>query len=486
MKFTQRMGRYSSLGTALLIFSLSACLGAQPSSSQEDDADVGQAFTTFQQVFRFVQENYVDEVSTEVLLEGALDGLFESLGDRYSEYLDSDEMRSMSDTTQGEFSGVGMYISKQVVDEGQQAFVEIVAPIEDTPAFRAGILAGDILTAIEGESTADMDIETVVGKLRGPSNTDVRITIRRGGAAGFDVVLTRSPIEIPTVKYDFIESQGESYGYLRISQFTPQTNSRTIEALTQFRLEEVSAIIIDLRFNPGGLLSGVVDVADLFFDDGLIVGTSGRRDGENKVFNARRGMLVNESMPIVVLIDEGSASASEILSGALKDRGRAVVIGETSYGKGSVQQILNLGTSGFKLTMSKYYTPSGQYIDKIGVEPVEMVTEPELTDEEFDDYVEIRDQNLVSEYVDSLPDLDEPDYDGFLSLISDRGLSVPDRVARRLVTREVELRTNKVAVFDLDYDVVLQRAVEILQQGEYQELLEEQNRQVEQSSQGQR
>jgi carboxyl-terminal processing protease len=291
----------------------------------------------------------------------------------------------------------------------------------------------------------------------------VEVLVRRGSSHTFTVELTRAVIEIPTVKYAMID---EDIAFLRIIQFTPFTNQRVKEALSEFESQGYESLILDLRQNPGGLLSGVVDTADLFFDDGVIVGTRGRKASENEVFRAESGRSISEDVPIIVLIDEGSASAAEIMAGALKDRDRGYVVGETSYGKGSVQEVHVVGTGGFRLTMSKYYTPDGTFIEGNGIEPDEVVQPPELTDEETESLTRIRDEQLVTGFVDENPDPSGAEIRSFIERLGERDIVLSERRIRKLVRDEVNRRNNVSPAYDLDFDVVLQEAVEMLREGE--------------------
>lgn len=446
-----------SIGLIAIVFALSTVPVAMAQGSQSDSE---QALGLFEQVYRFIQRNYVDEIDPDVLIDGALSGMFEALDDPHSAYLDTDEMRSLTDTTSGEFGGVGMFISKPGGDDDQR-YIEVVSPIEDTPAYRAGLRAGDRIKAVEGASTAELSVDEVVDLLRGEAGTAVNITILRGEDLEFPVSLERAIIRVPTVKWDMIH---ENIGFLRIIQFTPYTEDRVREAVESFQDGQYRSMIIDLRSNPGGLLDSVVDVADLFFDGGVIVETRGRVASENKTFTARRGQIVDDRKEIVVLVDDGSASAAEILAAAMKDRERATLIGETTYGKGSVQQVRSLGTSGFRLTMARYYTPSGVNIDKVGVEPDIVVKEPELSEEEQDSYARIREEERIIGFVAEVNDPTDAQIDAFLEDLRADGIVLNDRWLRRLIRIEVNRVLNRTEVYDLEYDLVLQRAVEYLEE----------------------
>ncbi len=451
--------------TTFLIACLTILLVSPAAMAQSRDKDTEQLLTMFEQVFRFVRDRYVDEVDPQTLIDGALSGMFDSLGDPHSAYLTMEQMRDLTDTTTGEFGGVGIFISKpdpKDLSEEMHPYVEVIAPIEDTPAFRAGIVSGDWITRIEGESTAELTSDEVLKRLRGRPDSDVTITIQRGETLTFDVSLTRAIIEVPTVKWDMLPDQ---IGYLRILQFTPHTAPKVEEAVRFFKNRNYKSMVIDLRSNPGGLLSSVVDTADLFFSDGVIVSTRSRNPRENAVFAARAGQAVTGDVPIVVLIDKGSASAAEILAGAMKDRERATLIGSTSYGKGSVQQVMNLGGGGFRLTMSRYYTPSGVSIDRIGIVPDKEVKERELSESEEQSLLSLIENRRISRFIEENPKASEAQVDAFIASLRSEGINLEDRLLRRMIRNERNRRDTNPPVYDLQYDIVLQEAVNMLQTG---------------------
>ncbi|MFP4484903.1 MAG: S41 family peptidase [Spirochaetaceae bacterium] len=452
----------AGLFVVLLVTLVPVTVAAQ-SQTREDE----RLLNMFERVYDFVRQNYVEEVDPELLIEGALEGMFDSLDDPHSAYLTAEDMRDLRDTTRGRFGGVGMYIAKQATEDGEdededgEGFVEVVAPIEDTPAFRSGVMAGDLILEIDGESTKPLDIDQVVNRLRGEPGSTVEVLIRRGESHTLTVELKRAIIEVPTVKSAMID---DKIAFLRIIQFTPYTNQRVEESLREFEEEGYESLIIDLRQNPGGLLSAVVETADLFFDEGTIVGTRGRKASENEVFEADSGKSVSEDIPIVVLIDEGSASAAEIMAGALKDRDRAYLIGTTTYGKGSVQEVHVVGTGGFRLTMSKYYTPDETYIEDNGIEPDEEVKPPELSDEEVGSLTRITDERLIISFVEEHADPSDSEIQAFISDLRDQDIVLSERRIRKMIRDEVNRRNNVSPAYDLDFDVVLQEAVRLLRE----------------------
>ncbi len=448
--------RYIALLAAALIGLFAPVLMAQ---ARFDSAD--RALRTFEQVFRFLEERYVFEVDESKLLEGALRGLFASLDDPYSAYLSEDDMRDIVDTTQGVFGGVGLYINKQVPPpEGGAAYIEIISPIEGTPAFFADIQAGDLITNIEGESTSEISTEEAVERLRGAPASIVNVTIRRGSNVEFDVDIERAIIEIPTTRQAIING---SIGYLRIINFTPLTPMGISKSIDILKDQGYRSLIIDVRSNPGGSLDGVINAVDLFFNDGLIVGTRDRQ-GEEERIDATPGAIVSDTTPIVILIDRGSASASEIFAGAFKDRGRATLIGETTYGKGSVQQVRALDKGGFRLTTSLYFTPSGAYIDKKGVLPDIAEVEPEISDEASQAYVDLRDDSEIADYLSANPRLDEAGIRRYAARIKSRksDVDLDERYLRRIIRNRLNRANNIILDYDLDFDIPLRRAVDLI------------------------
>jgi carboxyl-terminal processing protease len=420
------------------------------------EADNQRLLDMFAGAFADVQKNYVDEVDPRVLIDGALKGMFDSLKDPYSLFLNAQEMRDMGDTTTGKFGGVGLIISK--VEGG----VEVVSPIDDTPAFRAGVHAGDLIVAVDGSSVLELNIDQVLSVLRGQPGTSVTMTILRGKSLRFDLTVVRAVIEVPTVKYTMMPG---GIGYLRLIQFTPQTAERAAEGLRSFQAAGYRALILDLRGNPGGLLQSAVDVANFFIARGPIVSTRSRMASENQVFyaSARRTIVPGE-LPVIVLLNRGSASASEILAGALQDTGRARIVGEKSYGKGSVQWIRNLGEEGYRLTISRYYTPNGRNIDKVGILPDVEVKEPELSPEEEKAVSTLLEQNLLRDFVAANPQPGEPQIQAFLKQLQERSIQLPERYVRRLIRNEVNRTKDNPPLYDLEFDLPLQKAVELLSQ----------------------
>jgi len=338
---------------------------------QESDTLIYEQLDLFGKVFERIREEYIEEVSTKDLVEAAIKGMLTSL-DPHSSYLAPDDFEDMRTQTKGEFGGLGIEVTQ---DEG---YIKVITPIDDTPAFDAGIEAGDFITSVDGKSLLGLTLNEAVDLMRGPVGSEIIITVvREGFDDPFDVSIIRDIIKITAVKSRRV---GDSI-VLRISAFNKQTypnlkNGLSKEIKAAGGLSNVNGIVLDLRNNPGGLLSEAISVSDAFLDKGEIVSTRGRNLNDSQRYNARRGDL-SKGKPIVVLINNGSASASEIVAGALQDHKRAVIVGQKSFGKGSVQTIIPVqGDGAMRLTTSRYYTPSGRSIQALGVSPDIIVKQP--------------------------------------------------------------------------------------------------------------
>jgi carboxyl-terminal processing protease len=315
---------------------------------------------------------------------------------------------------------------------------------------------------VNGTTVADLAIDAIVDKLRGEPRTDVTVTVKRGDSIVFDATITRDIIEVPAVKFAMMP---DNIGYLRIAEFTPQTAERCRAGIRSFIDAGYTGMVLDLRGNPGGLLTAAVDVANLFIDQGLLVQRKSERvASENFLYNARKNrIMVDPKVPIVVLVDRGSASASEIVSGALRDYHRATLFGEKTYGKGSVQTVEALGDGGFRLTTSRYYLPSGVTIDKVGIEPDNKIAEPELTDAEQKALNDLLNGTSLKDFVKANPKPTEAQLSGFVAEMHAKGIALNDRYLRKLVRNQSNRTNNNPPLYDLDFDIVLQAAVKALQ-----------------------
>jgi carboxyl-terminal processing protease len=448
----------------ILLFSFAPGLVAQGESSEDQ-----RALQKLNDTYYYIKDYFVDgdKTDTKKLIDGALEGLFKSLDDPYSAYITAESLRDLEDTSTGSFGGVGLVISKErLFDKNGAAIektpIEVVSPIDGTPAFKAGVNAGDLIIKVEGDSTLELSLDEVVKKLRGAPGSSVTMTIRRGQTLEFDVSLVRANIEIPTVKSALINN---TTGYIKIIEFTKYTPARVKEVIADLVSKGMTSLIIDVRSNPGGVLDAVTTIADYFISDGPLVSVKGRMASENVVYNAKKSNdLVPATMPIAILIDKGSASASEILAGALKDSGRAQAFGEKSYGKGTVQRVKFTDDSGFKLTVARFYSPSGATIDKVGVSPNVEVKEEDYTDAEKASYEKIIKDNLIGEFIKQHPQPGEKETSDFIVQLQKQGIALREIALRRLILREVYRTVNDPPIYDLGTDLVLQKAMESLAQ----------------------
>lgn len=372
----------SSLTRALLIGA--AVIGLQgwssPSYAQKEDTgrtageavvdtSVNSASNTYQQlnlfgdVFERVRAKYVEEVSDEKLIQYAVNGMLMNL-DPHSSYMDEKEFGDMQVVTRGEFGGLGIEVTME------NGLIKVVSPIFDTPAYRAGVQSGDYITHLDGEAIMGLTLNEAVDKMRGKIDTPITLTIRREDVAeAIEITLVRAVIKIESVKFEMV---GKDIGYVRITTFNQNSDAGVKKAIADFMSKKdvkLTGLILDLRNNPGGLLDQAISVSDLFLDKGEIVSTRGRHAQDTERDNATPGDIIN-GLPIVVLVNGGSASASEIVSGALQDHHRGIIVGTQSFGKGSVQTVIPLpGHGAMRLTTARYYTPSGRSIQAKGITP---------------------------------------------------------------------------------------------------------------------
>ena len=339
----------------------------------------------FGDVFQRVQEQYVDGVSDKELIESAISGMLQSL-DPHSSYLSPESYKDMQVKTKGTFGGLGIEITME------DGFVKVVSPIDDTPAANAGMKSGDLIIGIDGESIKGLTINEAVSKLRGPVNSKVTITVVRDKEDPFEIEIVRDVIKIRSVKHEVINE----IGYVRLTTFSDTTTSGMEKSINDIRKElgdKFQGLILDLRNNPGGLLNQSISVADSFLDQGEIVSTQGRKEDDTSRIFAKKGDLI-DGKPLIVLINSGSASASEIVAGALKDHSRAIIVGTRSFGKGSVQSIIPLpGNGAMRLTTARYYTPSGISIQAKGIEP-DIKVEGGMTETKKETNQNRREENL--------------------------------------------------------------------------------------------
>lgn len=354
--------------------------GAQPIIPVEE-------LRAFVSVYDRIKQTYVEDTEDSEIIQKAIEGMVSSL-DPHSAYLPPKDFKDMQVSTHGEFGGLGIEVTME------DGFVKVVTPIDDTPAFEAGVKAGDMIIRLDGKTVKGMTLNDAVNVMRGKPKTDIELTImRKGEDAPLKIVITRDIIKIRSVKARMLEP---NYGYVRISQFQVPTGDQLVKKLKSLQEEngsELKGIVLDLRNNPGGVLTASVDVVDAFLDEAKVVYTEGRIPDSDEAFYAEDGDVLNGA-PIVVLMNGGSASASEIVAGALQDHKRAVIVGQKSFGKGSVQTIMPLSNgAAIKLTTARYFTPNGRSIQAQGIEP-DIVLEPVKVERIKQDDLMVKEKDL--------------------------------------------------------------------------------------------
>ena len=355
----------AATSAALTLIATQPRIVSDGSSAAAAAADTYRQLSLFGDVFERVRSDYVEKPDDSKLVESAINGMLAGL-DPHSSYMDPKSFRDMQVQTRGEFGGLGIEVTME------DGLVKVVAPIDETPAAKAGVMANDIITHLDNEAVQGLTLNQAVDKMRGPVNTKIKLTIMRKGAdKPIEVTIVRDIIRVKSVRW---RPQGSDVGYIRVTQFNEQTTDGLKQAITelnaQFGADKIKGYVLDLRNNPGGLLDQAISVSDTFLEKGEIVSTRGRNPEETQRFNARPGDLI-KNKPLIVLINGGSASASEIVAGALQDHKRATLIGTRSFGKGSVQTIIPLGAGNgaLRLTTARYYTPSGRSIQAKGISP---------------------------------------------------------------------------------------------------------------------
>jgi carboxyl-terminal processing protease len=408
---------------------------------------------TFNQILGIIKNDYVDELDGKTLMYGAIDGMLKSLNDPYTRFMRPKDFKEMKEETSGKFGGIGIYIT--IRDE--QLMVQ--SPIPDTPAAKAGLKAYDYIVRIDGASTKGITIEEAMNKLRGEPGSKVKVSILRQGVTDpIDFTITRDVIKIQSVVTKKMEDK--NLAYIRIRQFGEETASDLEKMLKEYEKQKVKGLILDLRGNPGGLLTAAWKVSDLFLTKGMIVSTRGRIPESMQEFTADSIDYLSGT-PMVVLVDNGSASASEIVTGALKDNKRATIVGEKTFGKGVVQTVRPLSQdTALSFTTAKYYTPSGVCIHGIGIQPDVEVKVPVLTEEQLKAIRKLFDGKYIDAFLKQVPAPTKADLENFQVQLKAKEISLDADTLRKLV--RAEMNRDKDLVYDLEEDIQLQKAVEIL------------------------
>lgn len=406
----------------------------------------------FHRVYQIIVTEYVDETSPKEMFFGAIRGMIDSLDDPYSRFLDEKSLEELREMTTGKFQGVGVEIT---IQDGR---VIVVAPIEDSPAIKAGIAPGDVITRIDGKVIKEMTVEKIASMIRGLPKSTVRLQISREGfTEPIEFTLERAPVKIASVKYGIIGK--DAIGYIRIKNFGSDTGRDAAKAMKYFNKRGVKKAIIDVRNNPGGLLTGAVEVSELILDRGkTIVSTRGREGSGNvEEYKSRSEPLYRGSL--AVLVNHGTASAAEILAGAVRDNERGVLMGERTFGKGSVQKSFNLEDNiGVSITVARYYTPSGELIHKKGIAPDREVPAEKFSEADMKGLKIIRERKLMEAFVARDTVYDGASRKSFRAFLADKGVRLSDRTADFILKDWIN-RVKTRPLYDLEFDTQLNEAV---------------------------
>ena len=444
--------RKKILGLALcLVLFTAATAGQMDANSKKEISEEGLT-ELFNAALFHVRNDYVDDASRQQLMFGAIRGMLASLDDAHTRFMTAEETNELQTEMRGNFGGLGIEISQR------DNVLTVVSPIEGTPAMRAGIKPGDKIIEIDKKTTRDVSLSEAVKQLRGKPGTSVNISVAREGEDEilyFDLV--REVIKIQVVTSEYLEK--ENLGYVRLKQFNQTATEDLAKALADFKKKKVKGLILDLRWNPGGLLDAAQRISNFFIKSGVIVSTRGRKKELDRVFNADPSAAIAADMPLIILANEGSASASEIVTGAIKDHKRGKFIGVKTFGKGSVQNVISMmyGTS-MALTIQKYYTPSGVSIHKKGIEPDIMVAALEFNKDDRRHYKELREKKILQDFVKENNAYTPESVKKFQKLVAAKGLTLSDYAAKRTLKDEMTKGDVRPTI-DLEFDVQLQRAI---------------------------
>ncbi len=448
------MGKWErSLWIIAVVVLLSALVGGGLGSRCDADSSSDNSIELFIEIMNSVNEHYVEKPDFKKLINGAIDGMLRSLDDQHTYFMDEEKHKAFQVEIKGKFFGIGIEITMK------NNILTVVSPIEGTPAYRAGLKPNDRIIKINGESTIDKTIVDAVNKIRGERGTTVTLTIDRDGLSEpFDVEIARDEIKIQSIADMMLDN---NIGYIRLKRFDMESAVELAGKLNEYKQKGMKALIFDLRGNPGGLLTAAVQIADYFISDGILVSTKGRNNNENLIHNAsQKSTIVDNNLPVYLLINEGSASASEIVAGALKDHKRAITLGEKSFGKASVQKLFYYkgGTQALRLTIAKYYTPSGNLIHGKGIIPDIIVTPLTFQKSENESLKKYAKNKLIKKFLTQHPN---PKYNQQTKSLFNQFLKSNDApmsmtTSSYLLKRELTL---KAPVVDLEFDNQLQEAI---------------------------
>lgn len=435
-------------------------------TEEEEIEKIKENLNTTYSLYQFINSYSIYDLDEDKAFDAIASALVDSLGDKYSVYIPKEDIEDFNELNLGTYSGIGSYILKQNpnnidMDDPESYMIKIESPFPGGPAERAGLRANDLISHIDGEPVTNLTGTESSNMLKGESGTEVTLTVLRGTRT-FDVTLTRQIITVPSTDYDIIDGH---IGYLRISQFIENTDIDTSTAINEMLDEGIDSLIIDLRNNGGGIVSAATNIANLFLKNQTIVTTENKKTLPNNTQVTVAGIdtIVPMDFPLVLLVNEGSASSSEILTGALKDNKRATVIGTQTFGKGIMQQIFSLKEALLKLTVAQYLTPNGDDINGIGIAPDILMTDDELSDETLDKYEEIMSNDSLSTFVDENPEYTQENLLKFVNLYKDE--NVDETLLKLLVRNEYIYRIDYEdrPKYDSVNDEYIKTAIEFLE-----------------------
>ncbi len=439
-----------------------------PNPTRYAEDEISANMQRLELLYRLVQRDFLFDIDHKAVYESMAKGLFTGLEDKYSAYIVSKDAADFSEDTSGTYGGIGAYISKHYLDhrdytKPETYMVNITSVFPGSPAEAAGLRSGDLISHIDGESVEDWEANDASRALKGPPNTRVELTVLRGKTT-FEVTVIRKIVSIPTVSSDVIHGD---IGYLRIIQFTTTTGEQVRKELSSLLEQGISSLILDLRDNPGGIVDSTMAVADFLLSNNTVVHVTGKQQASNRTYVASSRVLVPRTMPVVVLQNDGSASSSEILAGALRDNDRATLIGSTSFGKGLIQIVSPFGDGFYSLTTSQYRTPSGNDIHEVGI-PVDIeVKDLQIEEEDMEIYMEFIGSGVLKEFIENHPEFTRENIELFVDTVVGEDPPLDTDVYRVLLRREYlyEMPYDDRPVADPDYDRVLRRAIEYLETG---------------------
>ena len=447
--------RERSLHLVIFAFLTGLFLGVNLSFKAEALEPAHSYLDYFHQVYQIIRTEYVDTVETKSLFYGAIRGMLQALNDPFTRFLNEEDFAELKEETTGKFVGVGIEITMK---DGE---IVVISPIDDTPAMKAGIKAGDRITKIDSSELKDKSLAEIIKLIRGLPHTKVRLTVVR---EGFDDPITfdleRMPIKIDAVSYTILKEYNT--GYIKVKTFSTDTSREIEKALSEFNARRIQRVIVDLRWNPGGLLDQAISMSELFLDKGkMIVSTRGREGSGNfKEYLSERSALYGAEL--VVLVNKGSASASEIFAGAIRDNGRGRLVGEKTFGKGSVQKSYNLNEKiGLALTIAKYYTPSGVSIHGKGIQPDFVVSSESFPEADRKNVNAIYREKLVDEFLKTHKGYTPENRKEFIEFLKTRNLTISEKSANYILKSEIN-RFVKQPLYDLEFDAQLKKAIEVV------------------------